>query len=671
MEGTIRSHGVHAAGVVIAPDDIVKFVPLEMAQKGVVSTQFPMGPIEDLGLLKMDFLGLSNLTTIKNALRIIKKVYDVEIDIDTLPLDDKKTFELLGRGDTTGVFQLESSGMQRYLKDLKPTDFSDIIAMCALYRPGPLKAGLVDAFVRRKNGLEAVTVPHPKFAPALETTYGTLVYQEQVMQISKDVCGFSGGEADTLRKAIGKKIRETMLKMQEKFVDGGVSYSDVPRPIMQKFWDDLMGFADYAFNKSHSACYGLIAYQTAYLKAHYPAAFMAALMTSDFDDIDRLAIEITECRHMDLEVLAPDVNESFQEFAVVPGKKQIRFGLHAIKNVGSNAVDEIVRVREELGGFSNLEEFFSNVNPRVVNRKSVESLIKCGAFDTLGERIQLLDNIESLVGFASKIQKEKEAGQTDLFGNSEEVHTQAKLQLGPATSDFTQHDQLGWERELLGLYLSQHPLKAYQAYLEEKAVPLTELKAEHDNKTAIIGGAIGEMREITTKNGQKMAFAKLADEFAERELVIFPSVYAETASLWQRDKVLLVKGKVNAKDRAGNLTDEIKILVDSAEELTGDTIKDYKQSGKRAKIPKAKEKVNLKPDTTGPVRVYVRLSSSKDEAVLLAVKQAIDANPGETEVVLVIGDKEKQAVRLPQKIAEKEGLAALSEVVGKDHVKLH
>lgn len=669
LEGTIRSHGVHAAGVVIAPDDIVKFVPLEMAQKGVVSTQFPMGPIEELGLLKMDFLGLSNLTTIKNALRIIKKVYNVEIDIDTLPLDDKKTFELLGRGDTTGVFQLESAGMKRYLKDLQPTVFNDIVAMVALYRPGPMQ--FIDDFISRKHGQKSIEYLHESMEPALNTTYGVLVYQEQVMQISKDMCGFTGGQADTLRKGIGKKDLSVLAKLKTDFIEGAIKTVDADRRLMEKFWGQLEDFAAYCFNKSHAACYGLIAYQTAFLKAHYPAAFMAALMTSDFDDIDRLAIEITECRHMDLEVLAPDVNESFQEFAVVPGKQQIRFGLHAIKNVGSNAVDEIVRVREALGGFKNLEEFFSNVNPRVVNRKSVESLIKCGAFDTLGERIQLLDNIETLVGFASKIQKEKEAGQTDLFGNSEEVHTQAKLQLGPATSDFTQHDQLGWERELLGLYLSQHPLKAYQAYLEEKAVPLTELKAEHDNKTTTVGGAIGEMREITTKNGQKMAFAKLADEFAERELVIFPSVYAETTALWQRDKVLLVKGKVNAKDRAGNPTDEIKILVDSAEELTSATIKDFKQSGKRAKIPKAKEKVNLKPAATAPARVYVRLSSSKDEAVLLAVKQAIDSNPGDTEVVLVIGDKEKQAVRLPQKITKKEGLAALIEVVGKDHVKLH
>src|SRR6185369_17033533 len=276
LEGTVRSHGVHACGVVIAPGELVQYVPLEMAQKGVVATQFSMGQIEELGLLKMDFLGLSNLTIIKNTLRIIKRVYGADIDLSKIPLDDPDTFALLGRGDTTGVFQFESSGMKRYLRELKPTEFNDVIAMGALYRPGPLSAGLTDSFIKRKNGLESVEYAHPLMEAALGNTFGVLVYQEQVMQISRDVCGFTGGEADTLRKAIGKKKLDVMQKMQVKFIDGAVK-NGVPRPVIEKFWKDLLGFADYCFNKSHSACYGLISYQTAYLKAHYPAAFMAAL----------------------------------------------------------------------------------------------------------------------------------------------------------------------------------------------------------------------------------------------------------------------------------------------------------------------------------------------------------------------------------------------------------
>ena len=329
VEGTIRSHGVHAAGVVIAPDDIVKFTPLEMSQKGSVTTQYSMGPIEDLGLLKMDFLGLSNLSILKNALRIIRKVKDEDIELSEIPLNDEKTFELLGRGDTTGIFQFESSGMKRYLRELKPDFFEDIIAMGALYRPGPLTAGLTDKYIARKNGLEAVSYDHEKLRDALESTYGVLVYQEQVSRIAQDLCGFTGGQADTLRKAIGKKKRDVMAKMKKEFIDGAVKTSNADEGFAEVLWKQLEGFADYAFNKSHAACYGLISYWTAYLKAHHPEAFMAALMTSNFDDTDKLTVDISECRRMGLDVIAPDVNESFLEFAVVPGTNQIRFGLAA------------------------------------------------------------------------------------------------------------------------------------------------------------------------------------------------------------------------------------------------------------------------------------------------------------------------------------------------------
>jgi DNA polymerase-3 subunit alpha len=673
LEGTVRSHGVHAAGVVIAPDEIVKFTPLEMAQKGVVSTQYSGVHVEELGLVKMDFLGLSNLTIIKNTLRIVKKVYKTELDIETLPLDDEKTFELLRAGDTTGVFQLESAGMKRYLRDLKPTEFDDIIAMCALYRPGPLTAGLTDAFVARKNGREPVTVAHEKFKDALGSTFGVLVYQEQVMKISKDVCGFTGGEADTLRKAIGKKKLDVMQKMQAQFIEGGVKHGGVDKEIMEKFWEDLMGFADYAFNKSHSACYGLIAYQTAYLKAHYPDAFMAALMTSDFDNIDRLAIEITECRNMGLEVLAPDVNQSFQEFAVVPGKKQIRFGLHAIKNVGSNAVDEIVNVRTKKKTFKDIEDFFSNVSPRIVNRKSIESLIKSGAFDSFGDRIQILDNIDVLLGYASKINKERELGQTDLFGGSgATAGAKPSLKLGPAVStELTQNDQLQWERELLGLYVSQHPLEQYREFLQEMSVSINQLTKEHDGKTVTVGGAIGEVREITTKTGKKMAFAKLADELSEIELIVFPRTYEENPELWIRDKVILIKAKIDATDRNGDVTDEVKLIVNSAKAITDVALTHFEKKGKTTKIPTTKPKVNANTNKDRPPeRIYIRLDSSKDESALNNIKKVLDSTPGKTEVVLVIGN-DKQAVRLPQSVDSKVAIKAFQSLFGDDHVRLH
>lgn len=679
LEGTIRSHGVHAAGVVIAPEEIVKYTPLEMAQKGVVATQYSMGPVEQLGLLKMDFLGLSNLTIIKNALRIIKRVYDVDVDISNLPLDDPKTFELFQRGDTTGVFQFESSGMKRYLRELKPTVFDDIIAMGALYRPGPLGAGLTDSFVKRKNGLEKVSYDHPSMKTALETTYGVLVYQEQVMQISREVCGFTGGQADTLRKAIGKKIREVMQKMEKDFIEGGVEHSGVPRATMEKFWKHLLGFADYCFNKSHSACYGLIAYQTAYLKANYPAAFMAALMTSDYDDTDRLAIEITECKAMGIDVLAPDVQESFMEFAVIKnddGKDRIRFGLNAIKNVGTNAAEEILRARGNEGGFLSLEDFLRKVNSRTVNRKSLESLIKAGALDSFGDRSALFNNIDVLIAYGTRTQKDEASGQTDLFGTVSELADMApKLALKTDGVAYSSRQQLLWERELLGLYLSSHPLGDFKLYLSEQAVPMNELTDTMDGRTTRVGGSITDVREITTKNGQKMAFIKLADFTKELELVLFPNAYQETFGIWTRDNVLLVDGKVSAKDREGNPT-ELKILVDSAREITSDQAAIYQSTGKKVKTPKPtklKAKVTASAEKVPkvPPRVYVRLEKADDQQLLNRLKVVIDEEPGDTPIVLVVGaDANRQTIKLPSMVSPTDSLlASIADIFGETAVK--
>jgi DNA polymerase III subunit alpha len=678
LEGTVRSHGVHAAGVVIAPDDIVKFAPLEMAQKGVVATQYPMGPVEELGLLKMDFLGLSNLTIIKNTLRIIKKVYKTDIDINAVPLDDEKTYQLLSRGDTTGVFQFESSGMKRYLRELKPTVFDDIIAMGALYRPGPLSAGLTDSYIKRKNGHEAVSYPHPLMKAALGNTYGVLVYQEQVMQISKDACGFTGGEADTLRKAIGKKKIDVMQKMSVKFMDGAVE-NGVPRPVIEKFWKDLLGFADYCFNKSHSACYGMISYQTAYLKAHYPAAFMAALMTSDYDDTDRLAIEIAECKHMDINVLSPDVNESFVEFAVVPDTNQVRFGMAAIKNVGTGAVEEILRARKE-ARFESLEDFFGRVNTRIVNRKALESLIKAGAFDRYAERSQLLHNLDVMLAYASRLQKERLSGQADLFGNliEEAVSIKAQLNLEQPPAVIPMREQLMWERELLGLYLSQHPLEDYELILSEQTTPLNTLKAEHDGKSVSVGGAVMDSREITTKNGQKMAFVKIADQFGELELILFPSTYQQTLGIWERDRVVFVRGKVNARDREGNTTEDLKIMVDDAREVTPDQAAAYQSTGKKPAAPKPGKKKSggsagtQAASVQASPRLYIRLEKADDHDALLSLKKTLDKFQGETEVVLVMGHQEaKQIIRLPVKVTtNEESIVSFKELVGPQNVIL-
>ncbi|MGZ6005089.1 MAG: DNA polymerase III subunit alpha [Candidatus Saccharimonadales bacterium] len=666
LEGTIRSHGVHAAGVVVAPEEIVKYTPLEMAQKGVVATQYSMGPIEEIGLLKIDFLGLSNLTIIKNALRIVKRVFNADIELDDIPLDDPETFDMFKNGETTGVFQLESAGMKRYLKQLKPTEFEDIIAMVALYRPGPMQ--WIDDFIARKHGEKQITYLHEAMRPALENTYGVIVYQEQVMQISKDMCGFSGGQADTLRKAIGKKDPEVLAKLKNDFIEGAIRQVGADRDLMESFWKQLEDFAAYCFNKSHAACYGMIAYWTAYLKAHYPAAYMAALMTSDFDNTDRLSIEINECKNMGIDVQAPDVNESFIEFAVVPGKQQIRFGLAAIKNVGTGAVEEILRARQEIGGFKTLEDFFGSVNVRTANRKTMEALIKAGALDRFDDRRRLLNNLDTLLGFASRIQKGKDSGQTDLFGdliqgNSASASKLALIDTGP---NYGLAEQLQWERELLGVYLSQHPLDDVSYVLAVKAVPISSLAKFDEGKTVTIGGHITEMREITTKNGQKMAFVKLADLDAETELVLFPGVYQQSPELWKRDNVVLVKGKVSRRGQNGQ-NDEPKILASEARLIT-DVDKE-----KAAKAVKNKKPVLIPAgDNTGmPSRVYIRLADSNDQTKLMKIKAALDEHSGQSEVLLVLGpESTKQVLKLPLKIDPAAStINKLAAIVGADNVK--
>ncbi len=703
LEGTIRSHGIHAAGVVIAPDEIVKFVPVEMAQKGVVAAQFPMGPIEELGLLKMDFLGLSNLSIINNALRIIRKAYKTDIVLEDIPLDDAETYDLFQRGDTTGVFQLESAGMKRYLRELSPTVFEDIVAMVALYRPGPMQ--FIDDFIKRKHGEREIVYPHISMKNALENTYGVLVYQEQVMQISKEVCGFTGGEADTLRKAIGKKNIEMMRKMHDKMIEGGKKVSGIDEATMEIFWKQLEDFAAYCFNKSHAACYGLIAYWTAYLKAHYPDAFMAALMTSDADDVERLAIEITECKHMGIQVLSPNVNESFVEFAVVPGKKQIRFGMAAIKGVGVSAVEEILRARKD-GQFVGVEDFAKRVSTSKVNKKSWESLVKTGAFDDMADRSDLLFNIETILTFASKLQKEALSGQTDLFGGLAEMATiQPTVTLQPAPVKHTDKERLTWERELLGLYISAHPLDNYDSYFEEQTIPLATMNAEIDGKSATIGGLITAVRTIVTKSGTKMAFVKLEDKTSEGEVIVFPNLFEQIGAKLVQDAVIRATGKVTARDRDGNIVTDTKMIADEIQFVDDEELNNYQKTGRKMTRPKASTGVqatrrssNLQTRPAGgktftapvstPVSqrsattaarpmpeeaiihtLYVRVKDPDDQAALVSMKQVCNDFPGTTDIILVLGKDKKSAIKMPFKVDGSDALIGrLVKILGEDSV---
>jgi len=707
LEGTIRSHGVHACGVVIAPDTLVNYIPLEMAQKGVVATQFPMGEVEELGLLKMDFLGLSNLTIINNAMRIIRKAYKKEINLSELPLDDKKTYELFQRGDTTGVFQLESAGMKRYLRGLKPTTFEDIIAMVALYRPGPMQ--FIDSFIRRKHGEEEITYLHSGMKNSLKNTYGILVYQEQFMQISKEWCGFTGGQADTLRKAVGKKKIDLMKKVKPEFVEGAVKVGGATKEIAETFWTQLEEFANYCFNKSHAACYGLIAYWTAYLKAHYPDAFMAALMTSDHDDTDRLAIEITECKHMGISVLSPDVNESFVEFAVVPNENKIRFGMSAVKGVGVGAVEEVLRARED-GPFTSVEDFARRVSTSKFNRKAWESLIKSGAFDDMGDRSDLLFNLDSITSFASKLQKEAASGQTNLFGmlgGDDAASVQSTLHLQKAPVKHDDKERLMWERELLGLYISAHPLDRYETYLSEQTQPLTQLVPEYDSRMMTVGGIISTVRTIVTKSGSKMAFVGIEDKFGEGEIIVFPNLYEKVGAKLVQDAVIRVSGKNSARDRDGNLGNESKLIADDIIAITDNDINGYESTGRKMDAPKISSAVKkerreayrnqkngvspksavkndaAKPQPkahSAPVNVAPEIPASKlfvyikdpnDHSRLVKMKSVCSENAGTTDVVLVLGEKEKSAMRLPFKVDANDNLLSqLKNTLGEECVVL-
>lgn len=706
LEGTIRSHGVHAAGVVIAPDDIVKFLPIEMSQKGVPATQFPMGQVEELGLLKMDFLGLSNLTIINNALRIIKRVYKNEIDLAKIPLDDDKTFALFQRGDTTGVFQLESAGMKRYLRELKPTVFEDIVAMVALYRPGPMQ--FIDDFIKRKHGEKEITYMHAKMENALQNTYGVLVYQEQVMQISRELSGFTGGEADTLRKAIGKKNLEMMAKMKTKFVDGAVELNGANRNDMEVFWKQLEDFAAYCFNKSHAACYGLISYWTAYLKAHYPDAFMAALMTSDADDTERLAIEITECKHMGIKVLSPDVNESYVEFAVVPGENEIRFGMAAVKGVGVGVVEEIIRARDADGKFKNVEDFAKRVSTQKVNKKAWDSLIKTGAFDEMADRSDLLFNLETIQAFASKLQKEALSGQTDLFGGMSDVASiQPTVSIAPAPVKHTDKERLTWERELLGLYISAHPLDNYDAYFSEQTVPVSEMTQDIDGKALTIGGLVSAVRTIVTKSGTKMAFVKMEDKTGEAEVIVFPNLFEQIGAKLVVDAVIRASGKASARDRDGNLTSDVKLIADDVQIVDDEELRTYESTGRIMQKPKGGKVVAVRkpraansqwkgsngggrtPAAAGPgtstprepsgpppaaevlKTVYVHVKNPDDQEALMQIRNECSKFPGLGDMVLVLGPEKQSAIKMPFRVdGSDELIGRLVKILGEDAVVL-
>lgn len=576
LEGVCRHASTHAAGVVITPEPITEYVPLQLSSTDDggtdTVTQYPMNAVEALGLLKMDFLGLKNLTIIQNTLQRIKQRFGHDIDIDNLPLNDAASYQLLQEGKSTGVFQLESSGMKRYLKELKPTEFEDIISMVALYRPGPMDS--IPDFIAAKHGKKKITYLHPILRPILEKTYGVIVTQDQVLQIAREFSGFTYAEADILRKAVGKKIKALLDEQREKFVSGAITNKKIDRATAQKVWDFIEPFARYGFNRAHAACYAMIAFQTAYLKAHYPAEFMAALLTSDEGNIDRAAIEIAESLSMGLAILPPDLNESGRNFTVVQTKDKqdaIRFGLGAIKNVGHNIVEAVIQEREHSGKFQDIASFFSRIDSKDLNKKSVESLAKAGAFDHIAERNSVLHNMEKLLSFNRALHKQSDRGQRGLFGSTGVPVPPPSLRLdivAPATKD----ERLRWEKELLGMYVSEHPLTELHQDIERVAVPLAALPEHHAQQTVRVAGIITRIKKIITKSQKPMLFVTLEDMSGKAELLIFPGMLDKSLELWQDGVGVIVEGKLSDKDG------ESKILVDKAWPLTQETLKNFQNS---------------------------------------------------------------------------------------------
>ncbi|MBQ9029460.1 DNA polymerase III subunit alpha [Candidatus Saccharibacteria bacterium] len=712
LEGTIRSHGVHACGVVIAPDDLVKFLPLEVSRKQTngeqtLAAQFPMTQVEELGLLKMDFLGLSNLSVINNALRMIRAVYGEDIDMYQLPLDDKKTYELLQRAETTGVFQLESAGMKRYLKDLKASRFEDIIAMVALYRPGPMQ--FIDSFIRRKHGKEKITYLHPGLENALKDTYGILIYQEQFMQISRTWCGFTGGQADTLRKAVGKKKIKLMEEVKPQFIKGAVEIGGATEEIAETFWSQLLDFANYCFNKSHAACYALIAYWTAYLKAHYPDAFMAALMTSDMRWTDRLAIEIAECKRMGIKVLGPDINQSYGDFGIVKGEKTIRFGLSGIKSMGKALVEEeVIPEREKNGPFKSVTDFAARVNSTKFNKRSWEAAIKTGAFDRFNERSDLLYNLETIQGYANKVQKDKATGQMDLFAAFGSAGAIPEPEIKPAPVKASEKEQLLWERDLMGLYLSAHPLDKYDVFFEEQCHSYSLVNEENDGKVVSVGGIITDVRTILTKKQSKMAFIKIEDKNGSQDLIAFPQIYEQFGGKLIQDNVVKCTGRVSARDKNGNVVPDAQVIIDSVEVIADETLANYQPTGERLPAPKAapdnrrkfrgktssetisKPKVNYgekvpavpstgsEPSATGkPIdptheRLWCLIKEPNNTDTLNEIKHLCDLHPGLQEIILVLDEGgEKKPLKMPFKVeASAELIGPLTDLLGTEAVKV-
>lgn len=696
LEGKARHVSVHACGVIIAPAPTTQWTALQKAPKDdhTTITQYSAKPLESLGLLKMDFLGLMNLTVIQTALEIIEKTRGETIDITNIPTADKATFALLQHGDTTGVFQLESAGMRRYLKQLKPTQFEDITAMVSLYRPGPMD--WIDSFIKRKHGKEDVTYVHDDLRPVLEPTFGIGIYQEQILKIAQVFAGFSLGEADLLRRAIGKKIKKELDAQREKFINGAVAKGYEKKMAEQIFDDVITPFAGYGFNKSHGAAYARIAYETAYLKANYTAEFMAALLTSDADDTDRVTIEIDECRAMGIQVLPPDVNESFSAFTVIPPKEKggqwaIRFGLAAVKGIGEGSVAELITERKRGGLFSSIEDFAERLPPKILNKKLLESLGKAGALDSFVERRVIVEQYEAVIahGKGAGVAGSNQASLLDGLDNAVE---RSSIDFHPS-QPATPQQKLEWEKESLGLYVSSHPLAGLKQYIARKAQMVTDLTGKHVGKKVTLAGIVESVKKVRTKKGDTMGIVILEDPTGKIELMLFPKTYAEAMPvLEQPDTVLVASGvldqrggqlqmKVDAVKRSSLSTmiqrAKDENLFDEEEAKRGLTrVRREEDSGVEgvdedgnviadAKVMSDPTAVTVEPSSeTAQITIHtVTLPARAPKQLLLDLKEVFLRYPGPEKIQLKIGE---QTIALPVTITMSPLLQQrIDEVLGR------
>lgn len=556
LEGVARHASTHAAGVIVADRPLVEYTPLHRPTKGGTGgaiTQYTMEALESIGLLKVDYLGLSTLTIMRKTCDLIEARHGVKLDLDTIPIDDEKAFNLLSSGNVTGIFQVESAGMRRVLTTMKPTRFEHIVATISLYRPGPME--YIDDYIDRMHGREPVTYRHPALKPILEETYGIIVYQEQIIQMASQLSGYSPGEADLMRRAVGKKKAKELRQHREKFVQGAIG-RQIPEDAANRIFDDIEFFARYGFNKAHAADYAVITCQTGYLKAHYSVEYMTALLTVERGNTDKVGLLIGECRTMGFQVLPPDVNTSDVDFIIedLPEGPAIRFGLGAVKNVGEGAVEVILHARSENGPFANVDEFCRVVDLRLVNRRALESLIKAGALRPLGQRTQLLAVLDRMMGLSSQTHQAASAGQMSMFDTSgfDAPATGSIFYPMPEVEDISRREMLGWEKELVGVYVSEHPMQALMPKIRDAVTCfLGQIDETMVGHKVTVAGMINRVRQIFTKKGQPMLFVELEDVQSHIELVVFPRLFEETRDTWQEGRLVVVRGEVDTKGGKG------------------------------------------------------------------------------------------------------------------------